>query len=288
MRPEDLNKLLIPLLGDTTVEAEPMAGSTSADLFALDAQGKRYVLRIFKSELWDEAPESLSLREITILTELSKTDLPVPEPVGTLPGNGVLMSWLPGDVVLPAEPDTDWLEELAGTLARIHRSSIEVPYAYESWNDVRDLAAPDWWQDPDLWTAAQSLTRAEPGYEISFIHRDYHPVNLLWEGRHITGVVDWINACMGPAGIDVAHCRLNLALMYGIETADEFLNAYRKFTPGYRHDPYWDLDDALGAMPNIVPYAPWETFGLTGLTTQMVQERIQTFMRSAVNVRLVR
>jgi hypothetical protein len=31
-------------------------------------------------------------------------------------------------------------------------------------------------------------------------------VNVLWEENGISGIADWINACMGPIGIDVAHC----------------------------------------------------------------------------------
>lgn len=25
--------------------------------------------------------------------------------------------------------------------------------------------------------------------------RDYHPINVLWLGEEISGIVDWVNAC---------------------------------------------------------------------------------------------
>ena len=153
---------------------------------------------------------------------------------------------------------------------------------------MRGHAAPSWWQSAEVWNSAQEITRREPDYTPRFIHRDYHPVNVLWTGERISGVVDWINACMGPVGIDLAHCRLNLALMYGQTIADQVLHAYITHNETYRHDPYWDLEDALGALPDVEPYPPWAEFGLTGLTTKLIRDRLQFFVLSAVNVRQAR
>ena len=53
-----------------------------------------------------------------------------------------------------------------------------------------------------------------------------------------SGVVDWANACLGPAAVDVAHFRVNLAVLHGPATADAVL-------PG---DPAWDLELAMGFL----------------------------------------
>ncbi len=258
-----------------------MPGATSSNLFRLDFGDRREVLRVFRAERWDIPAADLSRTEIRLLEAVSDIPLPTPLPLGSLEDNGVIMSWLPGRVVLPALPDAQWLKTLAATLADIHRSSIVVPYAYETWNGTGPDDRPDWWQDQNLWNSAQALTATMPSFEPIFIHRDYHPVNVLWEGEQISGIVDWINACMGPQGIDVAHCRLNLAIMYGLDCADAFLAAYQAAMPGYRHDSYWDLDDALGALPDVKPYAPWSEFGLTNLSTETVRERLQVFIGAA-------
>lgn len=267
---------------------QPMSGATSSDLFLLQYPDRRLVLRLFKQDRWDTSAESLTQRELTILTALTETNTPTPEPIAAIPGNGVVMSWLEGAVVLPKQPEQGWIDELASWLSQIHQSSIEVPYQYESWNDVRGLSAPSWWQDAGLWSAAQEIVRHEPPYVPGFVHRDYHPVNVLWSGTRITGVVDWINACMGPVGIDIAHCRSNLAVMYGQTFADDFLCAYQELNRDYEHDPFWDIDDALGALPDVEPYPPWAEFGLTGLTTSIVQQRLRGFVDSAVKVRLAK
>lgn len=268
--------------GSRPSHLQPMSGATSSDLFLLKYPDTQQVLRLFRTQRWEIPTAELSATEITILTALAQTNLPAPRPVGVLTGNGVIMSWLPGRVDLPAAPSEQWLDELAAHLLCIHRQKIEVPFSFTSWNDSAGDDCPDWWQDDDLWHTAASLTSTEPEYRPTFIHRDYHPVNVLWDGGRICGIVDWINACMGPVGIDVAHCRLNLAIMYGQDQADRFLDAYRHRATDYTHDSYWDLEDALGALPNVEPYPPWAEFGLTGLTTEQVRERLQEFVATAI------
>jgi Ser/Thr protein kinase RdoA (MazF antagonist) len=260
-----------------------MAGATSSDLYLLDSRDDRFVARLFRTERWKESAAELTERELHILRAVTEGGIPAPAPVTAIADQGLLMSWLPGTVVLPAYPSEAWLRELAAALAPLHRSSIQVPFGYRSWNDSSGQLPPGWWREAALWDAARSILENQPAYQPCFIHRDYHPVNVLWEGDRITGIVDWINACMGPAAVDLAHCRLNLALMYDLRAADLFLSAYQPCCPEYRHDPYWDLDDAFGALPDIRPYPPWAEFGLTGITQDLVQERFQAFVGAAVD-----
>ena len=268
--------------GDVPPALSPMAGATSSDLYLLEYPDRREVLRIFRAERWDVPADELSRREVLILQALAETPLPAPAPIDTFMDNGVLMSWLPGTVELPQQPDPTWLKQLAETLAAIHSSGITVPCAYESWNDTIADRQPAWWSDEVLWAEAQMQAAAAPEFEPVFVHRDYHPVNVLWEDGRIVGIVDWINACMGPIGADVAHCRGNLAIMYGLETAEAFLAAYQALAPDYQHHPYWVLDDALSAMPIVDVYPPWIEFGLTGLTTERVRERLLAYIEAAL------
>jgi Ser/Thr protein kinase RdoA (MazF antagonist) len=262
-----------------------MSGATSSDLYLLEYPDQRQVLRVFRAERWETPTDELSQKEIRILEAVANATLATPDPIQTFMENGVIMSWLPGAVVLPERPTEHWLGELANTLAEIHQHPVQVPFTYESWNDTIPAERPEWWADRALWDAAQALAETAPVHDPIFIHRDYHPVNVLWQGGQISGVVDWINACMGPADVDVAHCRGNLAVMYGLETADAFLTAYQRAVPGYEHDHYWDLDDALSALPDVKPYAPWAEFGLKGLSTDLVRRRLLAFIGAAVQSR---
>ena len=68
----------------------------------------------------------------------------------------------------------------------------------------------------------------------------------------MTGVVDWATAAWGPAGIDLARVRLNLAAHHGRDVADRFVVAY--VTAGgdpSARDPFWDLLDAADLLPDL-------------------------------------
>lgn len=123
-----------------------------------------------------------------------------------------------------------------------------------------------------------------PQSQLSFIHRDYHPTNVLWSNNKVSDVVDWVNACLGPVGIDIGHCRLNLAQLYDVATADAFLHAYSKYAePQFQYEPYWDLlslIDILFGPPTVYPC--WPAFGVTELTDALVTERLENYMLSLV------
>jgi len=72
-----------------------------------------------------------------------------------------------------------------------------------------------------LWERAVEVWHtAMPVYRPVLIHRDFHPGNVLWARGRCTGIVDWPEACRGPAGCDVARCRSELIRLAGIGVAD--------------------------------------------------------------------
>ncbi|MNZ79035.1 Phosphotransferase enzyme family protein [compost metagenome] len=180
-----------------------------------------------------------------------------------------------------------WLEGMANALVRIHSTPAdEHRWSYFTYNDIASLQVPDWSNHAEQWQIILDRVRGpRPSYKPRFIHRDYHPTNVLWSNGNVSGVVDWVNACRGPAGIDVGHCRLNLAQLYNVETADAFLTAYAKEAgPSFSYEPYWDmisLIDILFGPPTVYP--GWEAFGMTGLTDKLMAERLDRYMISLVN-----
>jgi len=70
---------------------------------------------------------------------------------------------------------------------------------------------------------------------------------VLFEGDRLSGVVDWVNACAGPPEIDIAHCRINIALAHGLDAADEFAAIATALYAGSepKRQAYWDLVDCL-------------------------------------------
>jgi aminoglycoside phosphotransferase (APT) family kinase protein len=165
----------------------------------------------------------------------ARFDIPVPRLIGKdvtgahadVPA--VLMSRVPGrDVLAPRDIDP-YLDGLATTLRAVHAVSVPdaTVAAYRPWGLDTVIAPPSWSPRADVWTRAIDIAhRPLPVEDPVLLHRDFHPGNVLWRRGEISGLVDWTHACRGPAAADVAHCRMNLAVLFGIDVADEFARRY--------------------------------------------------------------
>jgi aminoglycoside phosphotransferase (APT) family kinase protein len=268
-----------------------MKGSTSSSVFLIrgchSSRPERFVLRVLDHHEWLADEPDLAAHEAAALEEARKAGLRAPRLVAYSSddiGCGapvVLMSYIEGNVELRPSDFQRWLAGLAGELAAIHRHTAHAfAWHYRSWVDKAMLAPPAWTTIPRAWERAIDLVRStEPSAHPVFIHRDYHPTNVLWHEGTVSGVVDWINACQGPAGVDVAHCRTNLAQMFGPAAADQFLETYVGVADGFAHDPYWDLDSLLDmCLPQPVVYPPWRDFGLGSLTPGVLKLRIDAYL----------
>lgn len=117
---------------------------------------------------------------------------------------GLLITWLSGRMLseeLRLHPWRLWrLGRAFGQMqAAIH--TVPVP--------AHLLRQPDVWitwqkaAEPALQERLRQLASAPP----ALLHLDYHPNNVLTDGKHITGVVDWVNAHAGDPRADLARTR---------------------------------------------------------------------------------
>ena len=272
---------------------ERALGATSSSVFFVDAArgGTRteLVARLFTIKEWLAEEPDLAVHEAQALEAARGAGLHCPrllayaEDSTACGAPAVLMSREAGSVELPSVRDGLRLSAMASRLAEIHASSASIPWSYVSWTRRERLSVPVWTRQPTLWRRALEVRSLGPKpYVPVFIHRDFHPVNLLWLDGRISAVVDWVNACLGPRGADVAHCMGNLALMFGASAADAFLDAYRAGAPGYDHDPYWNIDWILGTLPEPEYYRPWVEFGLPPLSQQVLKDRLEEHLSGAV------
>jgi aminoglycoside phosphotransferase (APT) family kinase protein len=272
-----------------------LKGSTSSSLFLIrsahDTSRGRSVLRLIDNSSWLADEPDLAAHEAGALAEVTGRGLRGPSAIAHLENDSpfgapvVLMSFVDGDVDLPAQPSDSWIEAIAVELASIHRHYADgFGWEYRSWLNRSALAAPDWSPRPELWQQAIEVAlQDEPWFQPVFLHRDYHPTNILWSDGSITSVVDWISACRGPAGVDVAHCRTNLVQMYGPSVAERFLELYSAASPGYRHDRYWDIASILDlSLPTLKWYPPWEEFGLQAVAHDLLVERVEEHLASVM------
>lgn len=237
-----------------SVRRLPGASSTAVHLVRL-ATGERVVLRRYAWPGFLEDEPLAPRREVDALVFARRHGLAVPEVVaadvdGTSTGDGVptiLMSLVPGRPV--GLPDLRTLAEVA---AAIHDVDPDGGLAHHYFPWYRGMATrpPAPATRPALWrTAIDHWGRDLSAYRPVFIHRDFHPGNVLWSRGRLSGIVDWANACSGPWGCDIAHCRGNLIELSGPEVADRFLAAYEAVT-GRAYDPFWEIASVLEHGPS--------------------------------------
>ncbi|MEH0526895.1 aminoglycoside phosphotransferase family protein [Streptomyces stelliscabiei] len=263
--------------------------------------GTGLVLRSFVKPFFRLHAPGLLNREAEILTLLaSYDDIPTPrlhavDPAAELAAHpSLLMSLLPGSLRMAEDADLEArLDLLAGQLARIHAVVPERrPRTYQAWTSPERVNTPG----GALWERAVEVIRREaPAYEGCFLHRDFHPGNVLFTGTgtgtaggaggglRVSGVVDWVETSWGPADLDVAHCSTALALLYGVEHGLGFRGRYEARggrRPAVDQDHvYWRLLDALGYAPDAEKLAvPWRELGRTDLTPEVLGARLEGYV----------
>jgi len=274
--------------------SDQLHGGNSAIVHCIKLQEnqavKEYVIRQFDNKEWLEEEPDLAVHEANSLLLAYEAGLPAPQLI-SYDENGeecgvpaVVMSKLEGKVVLEPEDRMLWVDGMAEALVDIHAiDATDFPWSYSPYKEAATLEVPEWSSQPLLWQGAIAIVQGDrPHTRSCFIHRDYHPTNLLWESGKVSGIVDWVNACRGPAGVDVGHCRVNLAQLYDAETADAFLRAYEAHAgEAFHYEPYWDLvslADILYGPPTV--YSGWTALGFTGLTDELVRERLDLYLAS--------
>ena len=266
--------------GSTVRESAPFEHGTSSEVTALDVvdgagKGDALVLRRFLDAAWLSREPDLAAREAAVLDALAEGPVPAPrlvavDPTGTDAGApAVLTRRLPGIVVRTPRSLDPWLRGLADLAATIHATPIPPGLRpYRPWYATsRALAPPTWSRVPSAWASALARARApEPAGSPVFLHRDFQPTNVLWVGDRVSGVVDWVEASVGPADADLGHCRCNVAQDIGVEAAE----ALRATVGAAEYDPYWDLVSAVDFLD------------VADLLGPVARDRLDAFVAAAV------
>ncbi|SFF69010.1 Phosphotransferase enzyme family protein [Actinoplanes philippinensis] len=146
------------------------------------------VLRMMTKEPWRRHAPGLLARESAVQSQLAGSPIPAPRSLALdLSGDHAgapahLMSRLPGKLRLHEAAD-DVVTALARVLTDIHRFEPEggKPREYQSWASPGKRVVPTWAQQPELWNEAFALlAQPVPVYDGKFLHRDFHPGNVLW------------------------------------------------------------------------------------------------------------
>ena len=165
----------------------PVGGGWDTLLWRVEAaDGRRFALRVFRA---DQA--MTCHREVLVMRALAEHGLPVPSVAAHAASAAddrpaMLMSWCAGQPMLQKLTAEPWLVWTLGTAmgrihARLHHVAVD-----------------------------GTLVQALPAIEIgtrprSILHMDFHPLNVMANGRDITGVLDWANVALGDPRVDLAR-----------------------------------------------------------------------------------
>ena len=156
---------------------------------------ERYVLRQFDNAEWLAEEPDLARHEADALRLAANIGVNTPRIVAFdetgrdcgIPT--VLMTRLDGEVILNPKSESVWLDGLAESLAKVHTLYAEgFPWKYFAYTNPATLKTPSWSRFPAQWeTAIRIVQNTRPAFPPCFIHRDYHPTNVLWNGDAISG-----------------------------------------------------------------------------------------------------
>jgi aminoglycoside phosphotransferase (APT) family kinase protein len=282
--------------GATIESVALLAGATSSVLHSIVVRrGQRtieLVLRRFVNEEWLKVEPDLARHEAASLKKAAEARVPTPELIAydeTGEQCGVpstLMTRLPGAVELKPKNFERWFYEMAEAILSVHElEAADCQWSYYPYNDISKLEPPRWSTVPALWEQALEIVAGpRPEVRDCFIHRDYHPTNVLWQQERLSAIVDWVNACRGAAGFDLSWCRQNLVHLYGVESADRFLQAYQSLAgASFAYHPYWDLIALIELLPGPPGvYEGWPAFGFHHLNEEVVLERVDQYLVSVM------
>ncbi len=185
--------------GTTRLERVPFGAET--DLWRVESKGSAYALRVFRP-----GEDAKGARELAALTAAATAGVPVPVVVaqGTWENRpALLLSWLPGRMAVleltvntPRERVQRVSEALGRTLAAVHR--VRAPSVLRT--------TPHGWvglAGPDERSLQAHLLKI-PLRTDALLHLDYHPLNVMFGGERVTGVLDWSGATVGDPRADFA------------------------------------------------------------------------------------
>ena len=249
--------------------------------------GSVLVVRHITDRAWLTREPDLIEREATALRLLAGAGVPAPGLVAAdVDGGRLLMTSLGGAVVAGADElrAGAWaIGEVAASIAAVELPADHGLPSWQAWVPVDP--SPPTWGDGGLWREAIDAYWSRPLPSIDrpvLLHRDLHPLNLLWAGDRVVGVVDWVNACVGHPHAELGHCRWNLSVLVDQPAAEAFLAANLTSTGGVAYDPWWDLCAALGHLPGPIRLSGWHAVGRLDLDMSAVIAATERFVTAAL------
>ncbi len=233
-----------------TVALEGIAQGVENSNFRLVTQRGQYILTLYEKRV---APEDLPFF-LALMEHLAARGVPCPTPIHGRDGQALrtlcgrpaaLVSFLEGGS--PRRVDAGHCNALGGALARLHLAGADFrmvrpnALSVRSWRPLFEAgrAGADALQPGFEDEVARELDELERSWPDDLpsgvIHADLFPDNVFFQGREVSGIIDFYFACVDITAYDLAIC-LNAWCFepdgaFNITKARQMLAAYRAVRP---------------------------------------------------------
>ena len=205
----------------------------------------------------------------------------------------MVMTRLHGTPLARPSNEENWIDQLAGAMAAIHRIDVNsLPAEYRRNPvpaDLMDTRLSRWPPTilEDLWREmADALRKAAPlviSNGMVLTHHDFWFGNTLWSGERLTGIIDWDGAIIDDPGYDVGYARGDMQLVLGGDAPDRLLARYEARRGPLHAMPFWDLVAVLSAFRWLSDWVVgYREVGRSELTDDLARDRLESFVRAAL------
>ena len=271
-------------------EVVPLGKGVSAEVYGAEyttSRGRqRSALRLVPG------PLNLCMRESMVLNRLHASGLPVPRCYGVKEGAGVgragsgtdhgqqcgmLLDWMPGQVVGRPQDIGAYASQLATLLVQIHQQTPMhgLPRYMTELNRLLRQARPR----QDLAQVVEAIESHKQLFnsDTTMLHGDFWPGNVLFKRKQLTAVLDWADACSGPRQVDVSNARIELGWLWGEEAVQQFTKQYFAMAP----------TKAVGLacfdlVASLKPALRAQFWGLSERQLARLNETVRLFQRQAL------
>ncbi|MBB6455337.1 aminoglycoside phosphotransferase (APT) family kinase protein [Salirhabdus euzebyi] len=223
-----IKNILRPLGLSSCSVCEEVHGGRDSQVYKLIHNDVVYALRILPSPLH----EQFLMEEEKIKMAL-ENGIPVPKiySVRIIEDYSVmLMEWCHGKTVfqeLIENPNK--ANELGFEFGRIQASINKV-----SFSSVHKESRSWLLHTPEEAQLLEKVPHESMSHRL--LHLDYHPLNVLTDGKQIVGVIDWANATFGDYRFDVSRTKAILGLEGAKHLHEEVLMEFEQgWRKGYEH-----------------------------------------------------
>ncbi|MBL8048263.1 MAG: aminoglycoside phosphotransferase family protein [Chthonomonas sp.] len=252
----------------------------SAHLFLVEFADRRLVARFPSPYLATFVPDPVTYEAAT-LRALARQEVDAPRVVAT-DGEMVVLTYCDGAATANPAGFDDYYGDLARRLAEIHRTPTD---GFEHLVPMKPnyTPRPEPWRtdlsEADLVSALQALPAPDLSQRV-LRHGDFWPGNVLWQDGHVSAVIDWENALLGPAVADLAISQLDMMWIGGRAAMQAFTDAYLAARDAdLRELKYWQIRATLRPMPNFDEWAgPYASLDRPDITTDTMQAGLLEFI----------